>query len=100
MGVKFITLDADEFNQVCHRVHKLLTERADKAWQKHQKKPSQKSSDSHVEASKDAFAFVHLLELVEHMTAEIHDLRMTVSVMSQDDDIVSVVKNKKKDYLN
>lgn len=101
-GSRFVTLDADEFHKVCQRVHGLLTTRVQKAWDKHSKHPSEKSSDNHIETSKDAFAFIHLLELVEHMTEEIHDLRMAVAVGVHDDDVefINPTLDRSKKYLN
>lgn len=99
----FVTLDAQEFNQVCKRVNELLTSRAQKAWEKKCSRPSPKATENHIEASKDAFAFIHLMDLVEHMTNEIHELRLELAVMSDsdDDDSISVVRQTpKRTYLN
>lgn len=102
IGARFITLDAEEFQKVCQRVHELLTTRAEKAWKKHQKSPNNKTSDSHVEASKDAFAFVHLMELVEHMTIRINDMQMMISLMEQEGEEIARISQdrNKKTYLN
>lgn len=98
MGAKFITLDADEFNEVCQRVHGMLVTRANKAWQKHQMTQTDKSSNVHIETSKDAFAFIHLLELVEHMTEEIHELRMMTSSDNEQEFVYTGEPMKR--YLN
>ena len=100
MGSKFVTLDADEFNRVCKRVHGLLTMRADKAWDKHQNSPNEKTSDKHIEASKDAFAFIHLLELVEHMTEEIHNLRMYAAAEEGPEILNQLGEAPSKRYMN
>ena len=100
---RFITLDADEFNKVCQRLHKMLSSRVDKAWKKHAKHPTDKSSDNHVEASKDAFAFIHLMEMVESMTAQIAEMQMELEMMSGGDDgeyVSPVGPPRQKTYLN
>ncbi len=71
----YITMDPEEFNRVCRRLNEMLSSRVEKAWNKKNARPTRKSIDSHVEASKDAFAFIHLLDLVEHMSHEIYELR-------------------------
>lgn len=81
-----VTLDQEEFNKVCKRVHSMLMARVDKAREKKEKKPSKRSAANHIEASKEVFVFVHLLELVENMTEEISDLRNLVSSVTGGDD--------------
>ena len=102
--VTFVTMDAKDLNKVCRRINELLNSRAQKAWEKQKKRPTQKSQENHIEASKDAFAFVHLMEIVEHMTHEIHDLRMELAIVADDDDddnITSIVSQpRKRKYLN
>jgi len=110
-GPNVVTLDQEEFNKVCKRVHSMLMARVDKAREKKEKKPSTRSAKNHIEASKEVFVFVHLLELVENMTEEISDLRNLVSSVTggdddEDDDTSAVsgwpemfASNRKK-YLN
>ena len=82
----FITMDPEEFNRVCKRLNQMLTSRVEKAWEKKQRKPTKKTSNNHIEATKDAFAFIHLMELVEHMSEEIYGLRMELQTLGTDDD--------------
>ena len=96
-------MDSEEFNKVCKRLNAMLTTRVEKAWEKKQRRPTKKSDENHIEASKEAFAFIHLLDLVEHMSAEIHDLRMEMATVGSfdDDDVFSPVgEPPRKKYLN
>lgn len=95
-------MDSEEFNKVCKRLNEMLTARVEKAWEKKRRRPTKKADQSHIEASKEAFAFIHLLDLVEHMSAEIHDLRMEMAVVTEmDDDVFSPVgEPQRKKYLN
>jgi hypothetical protein len=70
-----ITVDQDEFNEVLKRVHRLLISRADKAKDKNIAHPTALNDAKHIEAVKDVFALVHMMELVEYMSEEIADLR-------------------------
>jgi uracil phosphoribosyltransferase len=79
LGPNVVTLDQDEFNKVCKRVHKMLMTRVEKAHEKNQTKPTTKTLENHIETSKDVFVFVHLMELVESMAEEIADLRSIVA---------------------
>jgi hypothetical protein len=79
-------MSTEEFGDVCQRVHNLLRERADHAKEKRDRKPSARSKDVYVETSKDVFVFVHLMELVEHMTNEIGDLRQIIASMGYEED--------------
>ena len=103
-GTRFVTMDAEEFTNVCQRLHEMLNGRVNKAWKKYQKTADDKDSDNHVEASKDAFAFVHLLEMVEHMTEEIRDMREALHSAGYEEDeggTIAVVSDVlKKQYLN
>lgn len=112
-GPHVVTLDQEEFNKVCKRVHSLLMTRVEKAREKKEKQPTKKATHNHIEASKEVFVFVHLLELVENMTEEISDLRAIISqVAGEDDDddetprrnvtttTPEMFSMKKKTYLN
>lgn len=68
-------MDPEEFNDVVKRVHTFLIHRVEKAKEKRVEKPSPKSERQHVEATKDAFVFVHMMQLIEQMSEEISDLR-------------------------
>jgi len=81
----YITMDPEEFNEVCKRLNQMLTSRVEKAWQKTSKTPSSKAVQAHVEAAKEAFAFIHLLDLVEHMSEEIFELRQEVDALTGDE---------------
>jgi hypothetical protein len=102
----YITMDPEEFNEVCKRLNQLLSSRVEKAWEKKSRRPSKRSADNHIEAAKEAFAFIHLLDLVEHMSNEIYELRQevdTLSEMDEDDDTPpSQVFSgpQRKQYLN
>ena len=85
-GPKVVTLDQEEFNKVCRRVHTMLLSRSEKARIGNEKKPSKKAQTKHIETSKEVFVFVHLLELVENMTSDIADLRSIITSMSPDED--------------
>jgi len=105
MGPNVVTLDQEEFNEVCKRVHSFLLSRAEKAKKKCDAKPTKRSSSMHVEASKEVFVFVHLLELVENMTEEISDLRSIISNVSgpDEDDTVAtpqIFAQSRKRFLN
>ena len=99
----YITIDPEEFNRVCKRLNQMLSARVDKAWEKKHRRPTRKMIENHIEATKDAFAFVHLLDLVEQMSQEIYELRSELSVLDQTDDEVSTVswsKPVKKQFMN
>lgn len=102
----YITMDPEEFSEVCKRLNQMLSSRVERAWQKKSKKPSSKATKNHVEAAKDAFAFIHLMDLVEHMSQEIFELRQEVQVLSETDDLDDDVPAQifappsKKSYLN
>jgi predicted ester cyclase len=95
-------MDAQDLKKVCHRINELLNSRAQKAWEKQKKHPTAKSQENHIEASKDAFAFVHLMEMIDHMTHEIHDLRMELAIIVDDDDEISSIVGQphRRKYLN
>jgi hypothetical protein len=97
-GPNVVTMDQNEFNKVCKRVHAMLLSRAEKARGKKEKKPTKKSAETHIETSKDVFVFVHLLELVENMTEEISDLRNIISQVAGDEDFEEEPKNVTKGW--
>lgn len=94
----YITMDPEEFNRVCKRLSEMLSSRVEKAWKKKKAKPSQKSIDNHVEATKDAYAFIHLLDLVDQMSQEIAELRELVEGEPVEDVIFQASAGKK--YMN
>jgi hypothetical protein len=104
-GPNVVTLDQEEFNAVCKRVHSFLLSRAEKAKKKCDVKPTKRSSALHIEASKEVFVFIHLLELVESMTEEISDLRTIISNVQSDDSDDStptpqIFSQNRKRFLN
>ncbi len=105
-GPLVITMTTEEFGQVCRRVHKFLLDRADKNKNKRDTKPTKRSTENAVEAAKDVFAFVHLMEMVEEMTQEIYDLRQMVSAVDEDDEdepglsFSNILSKPKKHYMN
>jgi hypothetical protein len=82
--MKLVTLDPEEFDAVVKRVHVLLLHRLHRAKIKKDNKPSERSDENHIESAKDVFVFVHMLDLIEHMSAEISDLRDLVTSMGGD----------------
>lgn len=107
-GPNVISLDGEEFNNVLKRMRDTLASKAERAKERKEKAPSRRSSKAYVEASKDIFVFVHLLELVESMTEEISDLRDIISALpvNQDDRKESPTRNvgwhsaDRKRYIN
>lgn len=97
-----IKLEEEEFQNVCKRVNNLLVNRVNKAFEKSAKCPTDKSRNNSIEVSKDAFAFIHLLELVEFMSVEICELREALGVSGDDvEGYVNVADSvTKKQYPN
>lgn len=108
MEPTFITMDPEEFNRVCKRLNEMLTSRVEKAWEKKSRRPTKKMVSNHIEATKDAFAFIHLLDLVEHMSEEIYHLRMELQTLGQEameeedtqPNWLAPPGSKKKSYMN
>jgi len=103
----FITMNSEEFKAVCKRLNVLLTARVEKAWEKKQRRPTKRADKNHVEASKEAFCFIHLMDLVEHMSREIHGLRTEIELISEMDadevgevNFSPVSEPRRKKYLN
>jgi len=101
---KLITVDPEEFNEIVKRIHKLLVSRADNAKDKKEMRPTKKSRSNHVEAAKDAFVFSHMIELIEHMSHEISNLREMLTsfndVPEMGPDLPDVFAPKKTHFLN
>lgn len=103
-----ITMTTEEFGEVCRRIHKFLLDRADKTKAKRDARPTKRANENHIETAKDVFAFVHLMQMVEEMTQEIHDLRSMVSSMADGDEgeesefttLPEMFTTRKKHYLN
>lgn len=91
VGPNVVTLDQEEFNRVCKKVHAFLLDRAEKAREKKENRPTKRSMQNHIEASKEVFVFVHLIELVENMTEEIADLRSIISQMNGEEGTIEEV---------
>jgi N-glycosylase/DNA lyase len=104
--ITLVTLDPEEFNDVVKRVHSFLLSRAERAKEKKELKPSNKTQSNHVEAAKDVFVFVHMMELIEQMSEEISDLRDILSAMGGGPEEKSVVSSfdmfssNKKHFVN
>lgn len=101
-----ITLDPQEFNEVVKRVHTFLMKRVDKAKQKKKTRPSDRADNNHIEAAKDVFVFVHMMELIDHMSEEITELRDIITAMGGMEERESTISSfemfakSKKSYLN
>lgn len=102
--VTLITLDTDEFNRVVQRVQDFLLSRAQKAKEKKKAHPTKKSVSNHIETAKDVYVFTHMVELIEHMSEEIADLRDILAVTEKMDEAYDSGMPKlftnKKEYLN
>lgn len=101
--LRLITLDPEEFNSVVRRVHEMLSGRVDKAKASKDAKPTRRREGKHVEAAKDLFVFVHMMELIEHMSSEIADLReamVALGVHADEDEIPEMYSAKKTPYMN
>jgi hypothetical protein len=102
-GRQLITIDEEEFNDVLKRVHELLLSRVERAHTKKLAKPSKRAEEKHIETVKDVFALTHMIELVEHMTEEIAELRELVDFENRHSTAVSsfeMFSGNKKDYVN
>ncbi len=101
---QMVVLSPEEFNAVVKRVHEFLLFRTEKARAKKEAKPSDRAESKHLEAAKDVFVFVHMLELIEHMAAEIADLRGMLAAMGVENQEVELPEMfavaKKTGYLN
>ena len=86
MEPTYITMDPDEFNRVCKRLHEMLSSRVQDAWDRKDKRPTSRMINNHIEACKDAYAFIHLIDLVEHMSQEIYELRTELEDLGLEDD--------------
>lgn len=101
-----VTLDPEEFNDIVKRVHEFLLARAQKAKEKKEAKPSDRASENHIEAAKDVYVYVHMMELIERMSEEISDLRDILTSMGGIEEPRSVVSSfdmfskNKKHYVN
>ena len=100
---KLVSLSPDEFNSVVKRVHSFLMNRAERAKDKFNRSPSEKSEEKEIEAAKDVFVFVHMMELIEHMAGEIHDLRDLLSEAQEElsePEVPEMYSTKKGSFVN
>jgi len=99
---KLITVDPEEFNEIVKRIHGLLLSRSEKAKDKKEMRPTRRSMSNHVEAAKDAFVFSHMIELIEHMSSEISNLRDMMSNFGDmsGPDLPDVFSPKKTNFPN
>lgn len=74
-----VTMTTEEFGEVCQRVHTFLIKRAERARQRREYRTNPKTREDQVETAKDVFAFVHLMEMVDHMSEEIANLRQIIA---------------------
>jgi hypothetical protein len=79
--------------------------RVEKAKEKMDSKPSDRSSNKHIEAAKDVFVFVHMLQMIEAQTEEITELRNFLDTVSEEEEPSQVssfeqFSGSKKKYLN
>ena len=81
--IEVVTVDQDEFNDVLKRVHRMLISRAEKARDKHLAHPTPLNDTKRIDAVKDVYALVHMMELVEYMSEEITDLRELMHLEEQ-----------------
>jgi hypothetical protein len=100
---QLITMTNDEFGPACQRIHSQLVSRMKKLKVKHDRGTA--TQDDFVEASKDVFAFVHLMELVEAMTDEIAQLRSLAEAngfVEEEERVIGIssLVPTKKSYLN
>ena len=79
--MKLITLDPEEFNEVVKRVHAFLLSRVENAKVKKDLRPTVRTETNHIETAKDVYVFVQMMDLIEHMSAEISDLREIISAV-------------------
>ena len=99
----YISMDHEEFGDVCRRVHEMLLSRAEKAKNRRDVRPTSRSEKNHIEAAKDAFAFSHMMELVEAMSEEISNLReivITSGEMRESSETPEMFSGPKKKFLN
>lgn len=105
-GTVLVTLDPEEFNDVVKRVHTFLLNRAERAKEKKEIQPSERAQSKHIEAAKDVFVFVHMMELIENMSEEISDLRDILAAsggLEEENSVVSsfnMFSTNKKHYVN
>jgi hypothetical protein len=64
----------------------MLVKRADRAKARKDACSTKRSASRYIEASKDLFVFVHMIELIDHMSGEIGELRETISMLGVDED--------------
>lgn len=100
--VTLVSLDPEEFDQVVKRVHNFLLKRVTKAKEKKDAKPSERAADKHVEAAKDVFVFVHMIELIEHMSERIAELQGIIAGEGPTTnlEVPEMFSLKKGSYLN
>jgi hypothetical protein len=99
----YITMDPEEFNRVCRRLNEMLSSRVSKAWSKRNRLKTERAEQNHVEAAKDAYAFIHLLQLIEHMSEEICELRSELESLPDgefEDEFEVASQPRGKVYMN
>ena len=77
--------------------------RAERAKAKYNLSPSERTETKEIEAAKDVFVFVHMMELIEHMAGEIHELRDLLQDASEElaePEMPEMYSVKKGDFIN
>lgn len=96
-----ITLDPEEFNAVAKRLHQRLQDQLQEAKQRRDKRATKQAVSEHVEAAKELFVLVHMMELIEHLTEQLAALRDDVESASEpDSDMPELFAPKRTDYMN
>ena len=99
-----IIMEQAEFSAVVERVHRFLLDRAEHAKDERDRNENPATASAHVEAVKDVFVLVHTLELIEHLSSEVGELRETVQEMGGSDEGESAFPQmfavKKTEFLN
>ena len=101
-----IILDPEEFNKVAQRLQTFLHKRVEKAREKKEAHPSDRLKENHIETAKEAFVFVHLTQLIEHMAQEITVLREMLAAIGEEHEALNelglpeMFSGKKSGFLN
>lgn len=98
-----MTIDSEEFGSVLKRVHGMLLDRVEAAKQARDLYGGEEREREHVEAAKDVFVLVHMIELVQHLSEETGELRDVIAAMGvgeQGNGMPALFASRKTDFLN
>lgn len=96
-----ITLDPEEFNEVTKRLHQKLQDQLQEAKERRDKRATKQAVSDHVEAAKELFVLVHMMELIDHLTEEVATMRENIEKAAElDPDMPELFAPKRTDYLN